>query len=99
MGIIRRTFTYLDEHSFLMLYKALVRPHVEYANQIWSPYLRKDINSIENVQRRATKQIAGMRNLTYEDRLKKLKLPTLAYCRLRGDIIDTYTKILYEKYD
>ena len=98
MGIIRRTYTYLDESSFLMLYKALVRPHVEYANQIWSPYLKKDINSIENVQRRATKQIAGMQNLTYEERLRKLKLPTLAYRRLRGDMIETY-KILTEKYD
>ena len=98
MGIIRRTYTYLDNDSFLLLYKALVRPHVEYANQIWSPYLKKHIISIENVQRRATKQIAGMRDLTYEERLHKLKLPTLAYRRLRGDMIETY-KILSEKYD
>ena len=41
MGIIRRTYTYLDERSFLCLYKALVRPHLEYANQVWAPHKAK----------------------------------------------------------
>jgi len=38
-----------------MLYKALVRPHVEYANSIWTPYKKGDIEDIEKVQKRATK--------------------------------------------
>ena len=89
---------YLDEHSFLLLYKALVRPHLEYANQIWSPLLKKHEIEIENVQRRATKLIPGFRDLSYEERLKKLKLPTLKYRRARGDMIEIY-KILSGKYD
>ena len=98
MGVIRRSYTYLDEKCFLLLYKALVRPHLEYCNQIWRPFLQKHINMIENVQRRATRQIPGFKDLTYEERLKKLNLPSLAYRRTRGDMIEAY-KIATNKYD
>ena len=52
----------------------------------------------ENVQRRATKSIPGLSGLSYEERLRKTNIPTLAYRRIRGDMIETY-KILTEKYD
>ena len=77
MGVIRRTYADLDRQSFLLLYKALVRPHVEYANQVWCPHLKKDVTTIENVQRRDTKQIPGLKELSYPERLKYLNLPTL----------------------
>jgi hypothetical protein len=57
MGLIRRTYTYLDEQSFKYLFQALVRPHIEYAEAVWSPFKVGDIEKIENVQRRATKQV------------------------------------------
>ncbi|KAK3104405.1 hypothetical protein FSP39_001342 [Pinctada imbricata] len=53
---------------------------------------------VEGVQRRATKQIPGYADLTYEERLRKLKLPTLKYRRYRGDMIEMY-KIIGGKYD
>ena len=90
MGLIIRTFTYLDETSFLLLYKAFVRPQLDYANPVWNPHRIDHITTIENVQRRATKLVPPLRNLTYEDRLRKLQLPTLAYRRLRGDMIELY---------
>lgn len=98
VGIIRRTFVTLDTTIFKALFVALVRPHVEYANQVWSPHLMKDIEIVENVQRRATRMVPGLEGLSYEERLKKLNLPTLAYRRARGDMIETY-KILTDKYD
>ena len=98
VGIIRRSFVCLDASTFLQLYKAMVRPHLEYANMVWSPQTKKYIELIENVQRRATKMIPGFSDLSYPDRLKKLKLPTLSYRRLRGDLIEIY-KILSGKYD
>ena len=54
----------------------------------------------EDVQRRATKQINGMSDMSYPDRLRKLfkKLPTLAFRRIRGDMIEIY-KLLHGKYD
>ena len=98
LGIINNTFEFKDEKTMTTLYKVLVRPHLEYANQIWTPHLIKNITAVENVQRRATKMIPGLRDLEYEQRLFKLRLPTLAYRRLRGDMIETY-KILSGKYD
>ena len=98
MGLIRRSFSYINCDVFNKLYKALVRPHLEYANPVWSPSLKKNIIAIENVQRRATKSIASLRDMSYEERLQTLKLPTLVYRRLRGDMIETY-KITSGKYD
>jgi hypothetical protein len=63
MGLIRRTFTYIDEPTFLMLYTALVRPHLEYPNSVWNPYKKKHITALENVQRRATKLIPGLKDM------------------------------------
>ena len=90
VGIIRRSFSNLDPDTFVKIFVAFVRPHLEYGQVIWSPHLRKYINMIEKVQIRATKLINGFQNLSYEERLKKLNLPTLAYRRLRGDMIETY---------
>ena len=76
MGLIRRTNTYLDEQSFKYLFQALVRP---YAAAVWSPYKSGEIEQIENVQRRATKQITSLKNMEYNQRLRKLNMPTLKY--------------------
>ena len=67
---------------------------------LWSPYLRKDIDMLEKIQRRATKLIPGLRDLTYEERLKECGLTTLETRRLRGDQIEVF-KILngYENID
>ena len=58
MGLIRRSFMYLDKHLFKKLYTTFVRPHLEYAQSTWSPYLSKHINTIENVQKKSH-QICG----------------------------------------
>ena len=52
IGVIRRTFEYLDLKTFRMLYVSLVRSHLEYANPDWNPYLKKHIDMIENIQRK-----------------------------------------------
>ena len=79
---------------FVLLFKGMVRPHIEYGNQVWAPYLKKQVESIENIQRRATKLVPRLYNMSYKERLEKLKLPTLAFRRLRGDIIEMY-KLLH----
>ena len=89
LGYIRHTFKYLDKNSFLMLYKSLVRPHLEYGSTIWSPHFKYHIDAIERVQRRATRLVPGIQDLSYERRLQYLGLETLEY-RRRADILELY---------
>ena len=96
--MLRRSFQYMDKESFIPLYKTLVRTPLDYANSVWAPFKIKHIDLIENVQRRATKQLPGMKDMSYPERLKILKLPTLSYRRMRGDMIEVY-KILNKIYD
>ena len=63
--MIRRTFICKDEQTLIQLYKSLVRPHLEYCVQAWRPYLSKDIEMLERVQRRATKMVYGFNDFTY----------------------------------
>ena len=85
--IFPHTFKFLDADMFNLLHKSLVRPQVEYASSVWSPTLKMDINSLEKVQRRATKLVPQISTLSYPERLQYLKLPTLQYRRLRQDLI------------
>ena len=88
MGMIRRSFLYLDKDMFKKLFIAMVRPQLEYGAIIWNPYLKKQITLIENIQRRASKH--GLAHLSYRERLQLIKLPTLQYRRYRGDTIELY---------
>ena len=53
------------------LYKAIVRPHLEYCIHAWRSYRKTDIDTLERIQRRATKIIPELRDLSYEERLKE----------------------------
>ena len=97
-GLMRRSFSYLDAKLFKRLYTTFVRPHLEYAQAVWSPHLTKHINILENVQKRATKLVDGLGLLDYKERLRIIGLPTLAYRRMRGDMIEVYKHIhIYDK--
>ena len=98
LGIIRRNFIDLDKNCFLLLYKSLVRSHLEYAGSVWNPYKKGLIGEIEAIQKRATKLLRGCKGLSYEERLRWLHLPTLKYRRFRGDMLEVY-KILNNLYD
>ena len=93
LGLIRRNITYKGKKLIIPLYKAIVRPHLEYCIQAWRPYRKKDIDTLERIQRRATKMIPELRDLSYEERLKECGLTTLETRRLRGDQIEVF-KIL-----
>jgi len=49
LGVIKRNFIYLDEDAFVMLYKSLVRSHLEYANSVWNPHRLGLIKDLEKV--------------------------------------------------
>ena len=98
LGVIRRGFEELSPRTFYILYTTFVRPHLEYAQSVWSPRLRKYVNLIEGVKRRATRMVRRLRNLTYEQRLRKLDLPSLEFRRHFGDMVQIYKHLnFYDK--
>ena len=94
VGLIFRTFTFMDKDMFLSIYKSIVRPHLEYASSVWSPMFKKDKILLENVQRRVTRLVKCLKHLSYEDRSRTLGLPSLEYRRERSDMIQVY-KIMH----
>ena len=93
IGLVKKNFEYLDAETILSIHCSMIRPILEYAVQSWCPYLAKDIEELEKIQHRVTKLVPELRDLPYEERCRRLKLPTLSQRRLRGDLIEVY-KIL-----
>ena len=93
LGMIGRSFINKVVDIILPLYKSLVRLRLEYCVQAWSPFLRKDIELLEKIKKRATRMIDGFADKDYSDRLKELGLTTLETRRKRGNLIEAF-KIL-----
>ncbi len=84
---ILRAFTNRDSRILMQLFDTFVLPLLEYASVIWSPSIRQEIELIESVQRKFTKRIPGLRNLTYEDRLSLLNRSSLENRRHKQDLL------------
>ena len=90
LGVIKRSYKSRDPLTILLLYKSMIRTHLEYGNTIWGPHYQTDIVKVERVQRRVTKLISVMKDIPYQERLKALNLPSLQYRRKRGNMIVMY---------
>lgn len=90
LGMIKRNITSRDNKVITKFYKALVRPKLEYCVQAWRPFLQKDIDKLEKVQRRATRLVSQCRGLSYDERLKITGLTSLEKRRNRGDMIEVF---------
>ena len=90
LGLIKRNFTCLNKDVFIPLYKSLIRPLLEYCSSVWNPILKSDQMEIEKVQRRATKLVPCISQLSYSNRLSYLKLDSLAFRRRRTDMIQVF---------
>ena len=69
------------------LYISLVRSQILYCSQVWRPYLIKNINMLERIQRRATKRILNDYQSSYRSRLVTLHLLPLMYVYEMNDIM------------
>ena len=74
LGLIRRNTTLQGKKLIIPLYKAIVRPHLEYCIQARRPFHKKDTDTLEHIQRKAFKIIPELRDLNYEERLKECGL-------------------------
>ena len=98
LGQLTRGCTWRDPENLTKLYKVYVRPHLEYAQASWAPWTQADIQTLEQVQQRFTRQVSGIGSLSYDERLRRLGLTTLLARRDRGDMIETF-KIVTGKVD
>ena len=90
LAFISQGIEYRSWEIMLQRYKTLVRLHLEYCVQFWSPHYQKDVEALERVPRRFTRMLPGLKDIDYEERLNKLGLFSLERRRLRGDLIEVY---------
>jgi hypothetical protein len=78
LGLLyRRFYGSSSQSSLKQLYLSLVRPHLEYACQVWDPYLVKDKKAIENVQKFALKVVTSRWDSSYDELLELVELKPL----------------------
>ena len=90
---IRRSFVSRSPKFLSEIFKQYVRPHLEYAVEVWNPRAVGNIKKIEKVQNRMTKLLPTGRVLSSEQRNISLGLTTHEVRRLRGDLINVYKNI------
>ena len=93
--LIEKNESFKNKDVIVRLYKALVRPRLEFCVQAWCPYLRKDIEWLKEYKG-ATKLIEGLRDMSYSERLSHTGLISLEKHRVRGDLIQVF-KMLRSK--
>ena len=86
LAVLFKGFSSRDSTILTMAYKVYIRPILEYCSEVWSPYLLKHTDEIENVQRYFTQKICGLSSFNYENRLFILGLESLEMRRIKRDL-------------
>ena len=94
VGILFKGFSSRNVVLLTKAYVTYIRPILEYASNVWSPYLLKHIDAIERVQKHFTKRILSLSHLSYPERLAITGLEPLELRRLKSDLT-VYYKCLH----
>ena len=87
MYLVFKSFKNRDVNLMVFAYKVYILPLIDYCSPIWSPFKLHDIDRIEKVQRSFTKKLAGLKLLSYSERMLICNLPSLELRRLWSDLI------------
>ena len=90
LAVIRRSFARIDQQTLPVLYKSLVRPHLEFGNLVWGHFNRADEKLVERVQHRATCMVPDLCHVAYKEQLEALQLASLYYRCKHRDMVHTY---------
>ena len=90
LGLLKRTLTTRDSHTWKKLYTCYIRPLIEFAVSSWNPYTKQDQITLEKVKKRATKVATNLKSLKYGKRCELLGLSSLQLRRTRGDLIQMF---------
>ncbi len=94
---ILKNFHYRDKKYYKQLYCQYVRPHLEFSSPVWSPYTVADIEMLENVQKKAVRQIVGLQGTTYEEKCQELGLELLIKRREQSDLVQVWKSLHQEE--
>ena len=83
IGIMRRTFAYLDKRSFTILYNQKIRTHLEWGSVAYPPQTKAESSLLERAQNKATNMVNEFRGLNSDERREDLGLFSLTYRRLQ----------------
>lgn len=70
-----------------------MRPHLDYGRAVWQPHLVRLIKIIKNMQIKATKLAHGLKDLSYEEYVRELNLPSLEFGIALGGLIKAFNHL------
>ena len=96
--LYRKFYSWSDRQSLLTLYTAYVRPHLEYCSCVWDPFLQKDVDLLEGVQKFALKVCCKQWSASYQELLDASHLSSLQTRRENARLLYMY-KIIHKLID
>ena len=90
IGLLYRRFNGANSATLLQLYLTMIRPHLEYASPVWSPFIRKEVRMIEDVEKFAMRVITKRWDMGYWDLLSTVNVSSLESRRLLTTLCTMY---------
>lgn len=90
LGLINKVFQNKSRKSIARLYKAYIRPTLEYSSVVWNPHTIGNTTKLERVQRRMCRMIPSIHDLPYKMQLASLGMLSLKARRLRYQLISIF---------